>query len=67
LGEGNNVICLDNYFTGNRNNIAHLLGQHNFEIIKHDICEPYFSEVDEINNMACPASPIHYQYDATKL
>ena len=66
LNEGNNVICLDNYFTGSKQNISHLTGNPNFKIVKHDICEPYFTEADEIYNLACPASPIHYQYDAIK-
>jgi UDP-glucuronate decarboxylase len=66
LIENNHVICLDNYFTGNIKNISHLIGESNFEIVDHDICEPYFAEVDEIYNLACPASPIHYQYDAIK-
>jgi len=66
LNEGNNIICLDNYFTGNKQNICYLIGNLNFEIIEHDVCEPYFTEIDEIYNLACPASPIHYQYDAIK-
>lgn len=66
LNEGNNVICMDNYFTGNKKNIEHLINNPHFEIIKHDICKPYFIEIDEIYNLACPASPFHYQYDAIK-
>lgn len=66
LEVNNHVISMDNYFTGNRQNIDSLLHNKNFEIIEHDICEPYFIEVDEIFNLACPASPIHYQYDAIK-
>lgn len=66
LSENNKVICLDNYFTGNKQNVSHLIGNPNFEIVEHDICEPYYTEVDEIYNLACPASPIHYQYDAIK-
>lgn len=66
LNEENKVICLDNYFTGNKQNINHLIENPNFEIVEHDICEPYFTEIDEIYNLACPASPIHYQYDAIK-
>jgi UDP-glucuronate decarboxylase len=66
LNEGNFVICLDNYFTGNKQNIRHLANNPNFEIVEHDICESYFAEVDEIYNLACPASPIHYQFDAIK-
>ncbi|GAB6009886.1 UDP-glucuronic acid decarboxylase family protein [Dysgonomonas reticulitermitis] len=66
LNEGNNVICLDNYFTGNKQNISYLNDNHNFEVVEHDICEPYFTEADEIYNLACPASPVHYQFDAIK-
>ena len=66
LNEGNNVVCLDNYFTGDKQNISHLTINPLFEIIEHDICEPYFTEADEIYNLACPASPIHYQYDSIK-
>ncbi|MBP1630285.1 MAG: NAD-dependent dehydratase [Bacteroidetes bacterium] len=66
LKEGNDVICLDNYFTGSKKNIIHLLDNPYFEIVRHDICSPYFAEVDEIYNLACPASPIHYQYNAIK-
>ena len=63
LNEGNEVICLDNYFTGSKKNIAHLLTNPYFEAIRHDVCFPYYLEVDEIFNLACPASPIHYQHD----
>ncbi|MCK9415218.1 SDR family oxidoreductase [Candidatus Dojkabacteria bacterium] len=63
LKDGNEVICLDNYFTGSKSNIIHLLSNPNFEIIRHDITFPYYAEVDEIYNLACPASPIHYQRD----
>ncbi len=66
LNEGNEVICLDNYFTGNKKNIIHLLDNPYFELVRHDICSPYFIEVDEIYNLACPASPIHYQYNPIK-
>ncbi len=66
LNEGNEVICLDNYFTGSKNNILHLLGNPYFEAIRHDVIMPYFVEVDEIYNLACPASPIHYQYNPIK-
>jgi UDP-glucuronate decarboxylase len=66
LKEGNEVICLDNYFTGNKKNIIHLIDNPYFEIIRHDITTPYFIEVDEIYNLACPASPIHYQYNPIK-
>ena len=64
LAEGNEVISLDNYFTGAKQNIAHLLDNPYFEAIRHDVTMPYFMEVDEIYNLACPASPIHYQFDA---
>jgi UDP-glucuronate decarboxylase len=66
LNEGNEVICLDNYFTGSKNNIIHLLNNPYFELIRHDITHPYFIEVDEIYNLACPASPIHYQHNPIK-
>jgi UDP-glucuronate decarboxylase len=66
LNEGNDVICLDNYFTGSKQNIIHLINNPYFEIIRHDITMPVFLEVDEIYNLACPASPIHYQYNAIK-
>lgn len=66
LGMGNDIICLDNFFTGSRDNIKHLLDYHNFEVVRHDVTIPYYAEVDEIYNLACPASPIHYQYDALK-
>jgi UDP-glucuronate decarboxylase len=66
LNRGNEVICLDNYFTGSKQNIIHLLDNHNFEVIRHDITMPVFIEVDEIYNMACPASPVHYQYNGIK-
>jgi UDP-glucuronate decarboxylase len=64
LNEGHEVISLDNYFTGTKQNIAHLLGNPYFEAIRHDVGFPYYAEVDEIYNLACPASPIHYQFDA---
>jgi UDP-glucuronate decarboxylase len=63
LARGDEVICVDNYFTGSRDNIAHLFTHPHFEVIRHDICFPLYLEVDEIFNLACPASPIHYQYD----
>jgi len=63
LKEGNDVLCVDNYFTGRRANISHLLDNHNFEVLRHDITFPLYVEVDEIYNLACPAAPIHYQYD----
>ncbi len=66
LGEGNEVLCLDNYFTGGKENIAHLLKDPYFELVRHDVTMPYFVEVDEIYNLACPASPIHYQYNPIK-
>lgn len=66
LNEGNEVICLDNYFTGSKKNIVHLLKNPYFELIRHDITTPFFIEVDEIYNLACPASPIHYQYNPIK-
>jgi len=64
--EGHDVICLDNFFTGTKQNIAHLLGRANFEVIRHDLVQPIFLEVDEIYNLACPASPIHYQHNPVK-
>ena len=66
LNEGNEVICLDNYFTGNKQNIIHLLDNPFFEAVRHDITEPFMVEVDEIYNLACPASPVHYQYNPIK-
>ncbi len=63
LREGNEVICVDNYFTGSKRNIAHLLDFKEFELIRHDVTFPLYIEVDEIYNLACPASPIHYQHD----
>ena len=66
LDEGNDVICLDNYFTGAKANIIELLDNPYFELVRHDITEPYYAEVDEIYNLACPASPIHYQYNPIK-
>jgi UDP-glucuronate decarboxylase len=66
VNEGHDVICLDNYFTGRKRNVAHLLGKPNFELMRHDITFPVFVEVDQIYNLACPASPVHYQYNAVK-
>jgi UDP-glucuronate decarboxylase len=66
LKEGNEVICLDNYFTGNKQNIIHLLDNPYFEAVRHDVTEPFLIEVDEIYNLACPASPVHYQYNPIK-
>jgi UDP-glucuronate decarboxylase len=63
LLEGHDVICLDNFFTGTKRNISHLLDSNNFEVIRHDIVTPIFLEIDEIYNLACPASPLHYQHD----
>ncbi|MCK4464788.1 MAG: SDR family oxidoreductase [Bacteroidales bacterium] len=66
LNEGNEVISLDNYFTGSKSNIIHLLDDPFFEVIRHDITMPFYAEVDEIYNLACPASPIHYQFNPIK-
>lgn len=66
LNDGHEVLCMDNYFTGGKQNIAHLLSNPYFELIRHDVTMPYFVEVDEIYNLACPASPIHYQYNPIK-
>ena len=66
LKEGNQVICLDNYFTGNKSNIVELLSNPFFELVRHDIIHPYYVEVDEIYNLACPASPQHYQHNPIK-
>ena len=63
LAQGANVLCVDNFFTGNRQNIEHLLDDKHFELIRHDVTFPLYVEVDEIYNLACPASPIHYQRD----
>jgi UDP-glucuronate decarboxylase len=63
LAEGNDVICLDNFFTGRKQNVAHLIGHPQFEVMRHDITFPLYIEVDEIYNLACPASPVHYQHD----
>ncbi len=63
LQEGHDVLCVDNYFTGTRNNIAHLISNPNFEAMRHDVTFPLYVEVDEIYNLACPASPVHYQFD----
>ena len=66
LKEGHEVVCLDNYFTGQKQNVVHLLSNPFFEMIRHDIIMPFFIEVDEIYNLACPASPVHYQYNPIK-
>ncbi|MBK9438437.1 MAG: SDR family oxidoreductase [Chloracidobacterium sp.] len=66
LNEGNEVICLDNFFTGRKANIAHLMDNKAFELVRHDVTEPILLEVDQIYNLACPASPVHYQYNPIK-
>ncbi len=66
LNEGNEVICIDNFFTGSKQNILHLIDNPYFEVVRHDVEEPILLEVDEIYNLACPASPIHYQFDPVK-
>lgn len=66
LEQGNDVICLDNFFTGSKDNIIHLMDSRRFELIRHDIVEPILLEVDRIYNLACPASPVHYQYNPVK-
>ncbi|MBR7067771.1 MAG: SDR family oxidoreductase [Bacteroidales bacterium] len=66
LADGHEVLCLDNLFTGSKSNVANLLKNTNFEFVRHDITMPFYAEVDEIYNLACPASPIHYQYNAIK-
>jgi UDP-glucuronate decarboxylase len=66
LADGNDVVCLDNYFTGRKENVAHLLDNYHFELIRHDVTLPIFLEVDQIYNFACPASPIHYQFNPVK-
>ncbi|WP_439183232.1 UDP-glucuronic acid decarboxylase family protein [Carboxylicivirga taeanensis] len=66
LKEGNEVICMDNYFTGAKSNVVHLMEHPYFELIRHDVTHPYFIEVDQIYNLACPASPVHYQYNSIK-
>jgi UDP-glucuronate decarboxylase len=66
LAEGNEVICLDNFFTGRKENVFHLMDDHRFELIRHDVTESLLLEVDQIYNLACPASPVHYQYNPVK-
>jgi len=66
LNEGHEVVCLDNYFTGQKQNIVHLISHPYFELVRHDVTMPFYIEVDEIYNLACPASPIHYQYNPIK-
>ncbi|MBM85603.1 MAG: NAD-dependent dehydratase [Rhodospirillaceae bacterium] len=63
VARGDDVLCIDNFFTGAKDNVAKLLAHSNFELMRHDVCMPLYVEVDEIYNLACPASPIHYQYD----
>src|SRR4051812_41972217 len=63
IQQGNDVLCVDNYFTGRRDNLAHLVGHPHLEVMRHDVTMPLYVEVDEIYNLACPASPIHYQFD----
>ncbi len=66
LDDGHEVICLDNFFTGSKRNIVNLMDNHRFEFVRHDVTQPYHAEVDQIYNLACPASPVHYQYNAIK-
>lgn len=66
INEGHDVICLDNFFTGSKKNIVHLIDNPFFELVRHDVTHPFFAEVDEIYNLACPASPVHYQYNPIK-
>jgi UDP-glucuronate decarboxylase len=66
LGQGHEVLCMDNFFTGRRRNVSHLLDNPNFEIVRHDVVDPFKFEVDRIYNLACPASPVHYQYNPIK-
>jgi len=66
VGQGHDVICLDNYFTGRKKNVERLFDRHNFELLRHDVTFPVYVEVDHIYNLACPASPVHYQYNAVK-
>lgn len=66
LKDGHDIICLDNFFTGTKDNIMHLMDHPRFELIRHDVINPLFIEVDEIYNLACPASPVHYQYNPVK-
>ena len=66
LNEGNEVICLDNYFTGSKENVVHLLDNPYFELLRQDVIHPFYAEVDQIYNLACPASPVHYQYNPIK-
>lgn len=66
IKDGNEIICLDNFFTGSKENIIHLISNPYFELVRHDVTTPFFAEVDEIYNLACPASPVHYQYNSIK-
>ncbi len=66
MAAGHDVVCVDNFFTSQKSNVAHLLECGNFELIRHDIVHPLFIEIGEIYNLACPASPVHYQYNAIK-
>src|SRR5438067_3725739 len=66
IAAGNEVLCLDNFFTGRRENVLHLIADPHFELIRHDVTEPILLEVDQIYNLACPASPVHYQYNPVK-
>ncbi len=66
VNDGNDVICLDNFFTGSKENIIHLIGNPHFEMVRHDVTNPFHVEVDQIYNLACPASPVHYQYNPIK-
>jgi len=66
VAQGAEVLCLDNFFTGSKRNILHLMDHKNFEVIRHDLVQPMFLEVDQIYNLACPASPVHYQYNPVK-
>ena len=64
--QGNEVLCLDNFFTGRKANVQHLIGNPNFELMRHDVTEPFMCEVDRIYHLACPASPVHYQHNPIK-
>src|SRR5215203_5934630 len=66
MADGHEVLCLDNFFTGSKRNVAHLIGDPRFELIRHDVVEPILLEVDRVYNLACPASPVHYQYNPVK-
>jgi UDP-glucuronate decarboxylase len=66
LDDGNEVICLDNFFTGSKKNIVHLIDNPYFELVRHDITMPFYCEIDQIYNLACPASPVHYQHNPIK-